>query len=66
MASATGIPETLPSDTEETGFTGRETEPLLGRPGDAAQEEGKSAFGNLVLGTQTSRNNPQADFKLSF
>ncbi|KAL6908382.1 eukaryotic cytochrome b561 domain-containing protein [Trichoderma evansii] len=51
MASATGIPETRPSDTEETGLTSRETEPLLGRAGDAAQEEGKSALNNLVLGT---------------
>jgi cytochrome b-561 len=50
MASATGVPETRPSDAEETGFTSRETEPLLGRPGDAAQEEGKSIFNNLVLG----------------
>ncbi|GFP52601.1 hypothetical protein ACSS6W_003315 [Trichoderma asperelloides] len=51
MASATGVPEARLSDTEETGLTSRETEPLLGRPGDAAQEEGKSALNNLVLGT---------------
>jgi len=41
MASATGIPEnTLP--TEE--------EPLLGRPGDASQIEGRGLQYNLILG----------------
>ncbi|KAF3075134.1 hypothetical protein TsFJ059_003283 [Trichoderma semiorbis] len=50
MASATGLPERFPNGSEE-GLAGRETEPLLGRPGDVAQEEGKSTLNNLVLGT---------------
>lgn len=49
MASATGLPERFPNGSEE-GLAGRETEPLLGRPGDVAQEEGKSTLNNLVLG----------------
>lgn len=64
MASATGVPETRPSDTEETGLTGRETEPLLGRPGDAAQEEGKSVFNNLVLGMSISAIIPKYALEL--
>ncbi|KAI9764457.1 MAG: hypothetical protein M1840_008480 [Geoglossum simile] len=40
MASATGVPETRPED-----------EPLLGRPGDVLQEEGKGIQFNLVIGT---------------
>ncbi|KAL7798152.1 eukaryotic cytochrome b561 domain-containing protein [Trichoderma ceciliae] len=51
MASSTGIPGRLPNGAEETGLTSRETEPLLGRPGDVAQEEGQSTLKNLVLGT---------------
>ncbi|KAH7156986.1 hypothetical protein EDB81DRAFT_408734 [Dactylonectria macrodidyma] len=51
MASATGIPERQPSDFESDGIEQRETEPLLGAPGDAAQEEGVPMFRNLVLGT---------------
>ncbi|KAF7551055.1 hypothetical protein G7Z17_g5285 [Cylindrodendrum hubeiense] len=51
MASATGIPERRYSDVESDGAEQRETEPLLGRPGDASQEEGVPMFKNLVLGT---------------
>ncbi|KAH6606668.1 cytochrome b-561 [Trichoderma cornu-damae] len=51
MASATGLPGSVPNGTEETGLSSRETEPLLGRPGDVAQEEGKSTLNNLVIGT---------------
>lgn len=48
MASATGIPEQhLSSANNGHG----EQEPLLGRPGDASQKEGKSLAWNLVLGT---------------
>ncbi|KAF4989123.1 hypothetical protein FDECE_14807 [Fusarium decemcellulare] len=50
MASATGIPERLSSEAED-GAAARETEPLLGRPGDAAQEDGVPMIKNLVLGT---------------
>jgi len=47
MASAAGVPERFPP-IEDVGA--RETEPLLGRPGDAAQEEGVPMIRNLVLG----------------
>lgn len=44
MASATGIPENVAN-------AGRgEQEPLLGRAGDASQQEGKPLYYNLVLG----------------
>jgi len=43
MASATGIPE-------ERVATSREDEPLLGRPGDASQQEGQGLQYNFVLG----------------
>lgn len=47
MASATGIPENVAN-------TGRgEQEPLLGRAGDASQQEGKPLYYNLVLGKST-------------
>ncbi|KAF5020085.1 hypothetical protein F66182_7891 [Fusarium sp. NRRL 66182] len=48
MASATGVPERFPPPE---GLPARETEPLLGRPGDAAQEDGVPMIRNLVLGT---------------
>ncbi|OJD37061.1 cytochrome b561 [Diplodia corticola] len=48
MASATGIPEQHP-DPVSNGHG--EQEPLLGRPGDASQKEGKPLAWNLVLGT---------------
>lgn len=43
MASTNGAPERPPNDVPET-------EPLLGRPGDAAQVSGGSYGKNLVLG----------------
>lgn len=42
MASATGIPE--------TGRHASETEPLLGRPGDAIQSDDKTIAQNFVIG----------------
>lgn len=48
MASATGIPEQN-HPTMESG----EEEPLLGRPGDASQQEGKGLQFNLVIGKRT-------------
>lgn len=45
MASATGIPENVP------GVQADETEPLLGRVGDASQEDGKPLYHNLIIGT---------------
>jgi len=46
MASATGIPEQNPAQQ------GRgEDEPLLGRAGDASQQDGKGIQFNFVLGT---------------
>lgn len=60
MASATGLPEIVPNGSEETGLTSRETEPLLGRPGDVAQEEGKSTLNNLVIGMYLSKLHSQA------
>lgn len=47
MASATGVPERFPPIED---LPARETEPLLGRPGDAAQEDGVPLIKNLVLG----------------
>jgi hypothetical protein len=46
MASATGIPENVPPELEA-----REDEPLLGPPGGASQQDGKSLFYNLIIGT---------------
>ncbi|KAF2402423.1 hypothetical protein EJ06DRAFT_338473 [Trichodelitschia bisporula] len=48
MASATGIPEDAAAITNEA--TG-EQEPLLGRAGDASQQDGKPLYCNLILGT---------------
>ncbi|RKK73877.1 hypothetical protein BFJ69_g8897 [Fusarium oxysporum] len=48
MASAAGVPERFPPIED---LSARETEPLLGRPGDAAQEDGVPLIKNLVLGT---------------
>jgi hypothetical protein len=47
MASATGIPD-VAVDTREPGVG--EEEPLLGRPGDASQPEGKALYWNLLIG----------------
>ena len=50
MASTTGLPERPPATAEAQGTNSRETEPLLGRPGDASQRQGASIWMNLVLG----------------
>ncbi|KAF2807870.1 uncharacterized protein BDZ99DRAFT_464772 [Mytilinidion resinicola] len=47
MASATGIPDQNPDSLLGRG----EEEPLLGRPGDAKQEDGKPLWANLWIGT---------------
>ncbi|KAI1328616.1 eukaryotic cytochrome b561-domain-containing protein [Xylariaceae sp. FL0255] len=49
MASATGIPQHTPIDPETGGQD--DTEPLLGRPGDASQREEAPIAKNLILGT---------------
>jgi len=46
MASATGVPETVP---RQPGYG--EDEPLLGRAGDASLQEGKPLYWNLIIGT---------------
>jgi hypothetical protein len=51
MASATGIPE--------TGRHASETEPLLGRPGDAVQSEDKTIAQNFVIGEHPDLMFPQ-------
>jgi hypothetical protein len=43
MASATGIPEANPGLSEQ--------EPLLGRVGDASQQDGKPLYHNFIIGT---------------
>jgi hypothetical protein len=49
MASATGIPEVLnPQEPQEEGLG--EDEPLLGRVGDASQQEGRPLYYNLIIG----------------
>jgi hypothetical protein len=48
MASATGIPEVNPHILDE-GLG--EDEPLLGRVGDASQQEGRPLYYNLIIGT---------------
>ncbi|KAI9784391.1 MAG: hypothetical protein M1816_000862 [Peltula sp. TS41687] len=45
-SSSTAIPDIHPARTG-----GAEQEPLLGRPGDAAQSDGKSIWYNLFIGT---------------
>jgi len=50
MASATGIPETPPQQQQQSAGAG-EDEPLLGRPGDVSQPEGKPLYYNLIIGT---------------
>ncbi|KAA8575498.1 hypothetical protein EYC84_004651 [Monilinia fructicola] len=55
MSSATGIPESPRvaagelQDPHQAGYG--EDEPLLGRAGDASQQEGRPLFWNLALGT---------------
>lgn len=55
MASATGIPERSLSSVEVTGTPTGETEPLLGRTGDAAQVQGQPFLHNLTLGKGNCR-----------
>jgi hypothetical protein len=50
MASATGIPGNVPATNERSREGYAEDEPLLGRRGDASQEEGKPLYHNLYLG----------------
>ncbi|KAI1506605.1 eukaryotic cytochrome b561-domain-containing protein [Biscogniauxia marginata] len=49
MASATGIPQQTPIDPDLDGL--RDTEPLLGRPGDASQRDDAPIVKNLIIGT---------------
>ncbi|EPE29302.1 hypothetical protein GLAREA_00462 [Glarea lozoyensis ATCC 20868] len=51
MASATGIPQNIPDTNGHSPEGYAEDEPLLGRRGDASQEEGKPLYHNLYLGT---------------
>lgn len=48
MASATGIPETHSGDAANQGRG--EQEPLLGRAGDASQQEDQGLQFNFVIG----------------
>ncbi|KAK6955601.1 hypothetical protein Daesc_003243 [Daldinia eschscholtzii] len=50
MASATGIPQHPPVDSDNDGQQG-DLEPLLGHPGDASQRENAPILKNLVIGT---------------
>ena len=51
MASATGIPEVIPTQVELPDED--EDEPLLGRPGDASQQDGRPLYFNLIIGRGT-------------
>ncbi|KAJ0167575.1 hypothetical protein CTA2_1773 [Colletotrichum tanaceti] len=51
MSSAAGLPEPSPSLDRERDSDQNESEPLLGRPGDAQQPPGQFIAKNLVLGT---------------
>lgn len=57
MASATGVPQQPPVESEVliNGNERAETEPLLGRPGDAAQREDEPFLKNSILGMLYSR-----------
>lgn len=50
MASATGVPQHPPHEDDVVRHERSESEPLLGRPGDAAQPERGSILRNLILG----------------
>lgn len=50
MASATGVPQVHP---HEAGYG--EDEPLLGRIGDASQQEGRPIYYNLIIGIEPPR-----------
>ena len=54
MASATGIPEENPAANHRSA----EDEPLLGRRGDASQQEGQGIQFNLVLGIYLPLSQP--------
>jgi len=49
MASATGIPDVAVPREDREGVG--EDEPLLGRAGDASQQEGRPLYYNLIIGT---------------
>jgi hypothetical protein len=49
MASATGIPASMPERDQPAEGLG-EDEPLLGRVGDASQPEGRPIYYNLIIG----------------
>ncbi|KAI0601799.1 eukaryotic cytochrome b561-domain-containing protein [Biscogniauxia sp. FL1348] len=51
MASATGIPQQTPVDPDVDVDGSRDTEPLLGRPGDVSQAPQAPIVKNLVIGT---------------
>ena len=55
MASATGIPESNPAASQR----GNEDEPLLGRAGDASQQDGKGIQFNFVLGITSITTSPR-------
>jgi hypothetical protein len=60
MASATGIPDQAIVPPEESVG---EDEPLLGRPGDASQKEGRPLYQNLIIGKFTK--SPDSDKDVS-
>ena len=63
MASTEHTPPNTPPDAnEQPTAQQREMEPLLGKPGDASQQEGTSIFYNLILGVET-RNTTLNDFR---
>ena len=55
MASATGTPESNPTTSQR----GNEDEPLLGRAGDASQQDGKGIQFNFVLGINSTITSPR-------
>ena len=59
MSSATGVPDTFRPQDEAANTRQSETEPLLGRPGDAAQVDGVPMVRNLVLGKSTGTDDPR-------
>lgn len=55
MSSATGNPQDNPRSQDRDGVRdgdrdGDEFEPLLGRPGDASQKDGKAIQYNFIIG----------------
>ncbi|KAI0181406.1 hypothetical protein GGR52DRAFT_35654 [Hypoxylon sp. FL1284] len=52
MASATGIPQHAPTNSDDNGRGDQgDLEPLLGRPGDASQRDNAPIAKNLIIGT---------------